>query len=51
MPDAMPQEDEQDWWAELMGEEETLRLEDLIPARMGRKSGEHWRPRSSRTGC
>ena len=35
VPDAMPQEDEQDWWAELMGEEETLTLEDLSPGSDG----------------
>ena len=30
-PDEAPQEDEEEWWSELMGEQETLRLEDLIP--------------------
>jgi RNA polymerase sigma factor (sigma-70 family) len=31
MPDEVPQPDESEWWAELLGEEENLRLGDLIP--------------------
>ena len=30
-PDEVPQVDEQEWWAELLGYEETFTLEDLIP--------------------
>ena len=32
-PDEVPQVDEQEWWAELLGYEETFTLEDLIPDR------------------
>jgi RNA polymerase sigma factor (sigma-70 family) len=35
LPDDGPQEDEEDWWVELMGEEEILTLEDLIPGSDG----------------
>jgi ribosomal subunit interface protein len=35
LPDDGPQEDEKDWWAELLGEEENLTLEDLIPGSDG----------------
>jgi RNA polymerase sigma factor (sigma-70 family) len=35
LPDVGPQEDEKDWWAELLGEEENLTLEDLIPGSDG----------------
>ena len=31
LPDEPPRDDDEEWWAELMGEEEMLRLEDLIP--------------------
>jgi RNA polymerase sigma factor (sigma-70 family) len=31
MPDEVPQPDETEWWAELLGAEETPRLGDLIP--------------------
>ena len=52
VPDEVPQEDEEEWWAELMGEEETLTLEDLIPGlgwdgNLGEAGGR----RSSRTDC
>ena len=35
LPDEVPQEDEEDWWADLLGDEETLNLEDLIPGSDG----------------
>jgi ribosomal subunit interface protein len=35
LPDEVPQEDEDEWWAELLGEDETFTLEDLIPDREG----------------
>lgn len=31
MPDKVPQVDEQEWWAGLLGDEEAFTLEDLIP--------------------
>lgn len=34
-PDEGPRDDEKDWWAELLGEEENLTLEDLIPGSDG----------------
>ena len=51
LPDEPPRDDEDPWWAELMGEEETLRLEDLIPDRRGQSPGRIWRRRSRGTGC
>jgi ribosomal subunit interface protein len=35
LPDEVPQEDEDEWWAELLGEDESLTLEDLITDREG----------------
>jgi RNA polymerase sigma factor (sigma-70 family) len=35
VPEEVPREDDEEWWAELLGEEETLTLGDLIPAAEG----------------
>ena len=31
VPEEVPRQDDEEWWAELLGEEETLTLGDLIP--------------------
>ena len=35
MPDEVPQVDDQEWWSRLLGYDEVLALEDLIPDENG----------------